>query len=162
MVYAGRCSATICAGARYSATRCGISNRSGTRYSGGYPKISVASHEIPWHPFCYEMTVGMTHKGATKTPRRKVRFHTGPTCFSKKGSGALRAASPPGGMRSWTRPSDGTDGGLSSGSRSIRRFHFKAADFISRPRSKRRAGRVRPGRDRGRVGGVQRRVQPKG
>ena len=50
-----------------------------TRYAHLNPKISIASHEIPWHPLFIERRDGQTNAGAAIDPEQgeKRQAHTG-------------------------------------------------------------------------------------
>jgi hypothetical protein len=99
-------------------------------------KISIASHEIPWHPFSYGDEAGHKKQGRLKTPNKAIkdRLIQAPRLITKPEiRRASEQTSPPGGMRSRT-PSDGTDGGSSSGSSLIRLFYFTGSKVPKRSR----------------------------
>lgn len=62
-----------------SPTKSCLAMGSVTKYAQTFPKISIASHEFPCHPFCIERRDGQKTRGAAQDPeqRRKRQAHTG-------------------------------------------------------------------------------------
>ena len=99
-----------------------------TRYAHPNPKISIASHEIPWHPLFIERRDGQTNAGAAIDPEQgeKRQAHTGNRLrLTIKRDPARKRADISPRWQARRTPSDGTVGGSGSGSNPVRLFHFR-------------------------------------
>ena len=96
----------------------------GIKMNPSVPKNSHCHPSIPMASLCLPDDGGNEHKGALKTPQAISRFHTGPSLIPIRPARG-RADISPRWFAQPVRPSDGTVGGSSSGSRSIRLFRFR-------------------------------------